>query len=73
MSSLYWRLLIVAAALVATVLASEDAFLDFTKQFGKRYSKAAEMVTRRYDSSGNALSLFFTSNCKSLNAYKIWM
>jgi hypothetical protein len=58
MSSLYLRLLLVSAALVATVLASEDAFLDFTKQFGKRYSKATEMVTRRYDSSGNVLSVF---------------
>jgi hypothetical protein len=60
MSSLYLRLLLVAAALVATVLASEDAFLDFTKQFGKRYSKATEMVTRRYDSSGNVLSVFIS-------------
>jgi hypothetical protein len=39
---------LLVAALVATVLASEDAFLDFTKQFGKRYTKAAEMIKRRY-------------------------
>jgi Papain family cysteine protease len=41
------RLLLVAAALVASALASEDHFLDFTREFGKRYTKAAEMIKRR--------------------------
>ena len=43
------RLLLIAVGLVATVLAGseEDPFLAFTRQFGKHYTKATEMITRR--------------------------